>query len=144
MEVLIEQIAIYGSVILLCGLTIFFYMRSLSRKSAIVEKKVAKAKEEGMFEPVSLHPYIDLNTCIGSAACVADCPEKDILGIVDGKATVILASNCVGHGACFHACPVQAISLRIGTETRGIDLPHVDQTFETNIKGCLLYTSRCV
>ncbi|HOZ39809.1 MAG: NAD(P)-binding domain-containing protein [Flavobacteriales bacterium] len=135
MEVLIEQIAIYGSVILLCGLTIFFYMRSLSRKSAIVEKKVAKAKEEGMFEPVSLHPYIDLNTCIGSAACVADCPEKDILGIVDGKATVILASNCVGHGACFHACPVQAISLRIGTETRGIDLPHVDQTFETNIKG---------
>jgi thioredoxin reductase (NADPH) len=121
--------------ILLCGLTIFFYMRSLSRKSAIVEKKVAKAKEEGMFEPVSLHPYIDLNTCIGSAACVADCPEKDILGIVDGKATVILASNCVGHGACFHACPVQAISLRIGTETRGIDLPHVDQTFETNIKG---------
>lgn len=66
MEVLIEQIAIYGSVILLCGLTIFFYMRSLSRKSAIVEKKVAKAKEEGMFEPVSLHPYIDLNTCIGA------------------------------------------------------------------------------
>ena len=135
MEVLIEQIAIYGSVLLLCGLTIFFYMRSLKKKSAIVEKKVAKAKEEGMFEPVSLHPYIDLNTCIGSAACVADCPEKDILGIVDGKATVILASNCVGHGACFHACPVQAISLRIGTETRGIDLPHVDQTFETNIKG---------
>ena len=135
MEVLIEQIAIYGSVLLLCGLTIFFYMRSLKKKSAIVEKKVAKAKEEGMFEPVSLHPYIDLSTCIGSAACVADCPEKDILGIVDGKATVILASNCVGHGACFHACPVQAISLRIGTETRGIDLPHVDQTFETNIKG---------
>jgi thioredoxin reductase/NAD-dependent dihydropyrimidine dehydrogenase PreA subunit len=99
---------------------------------------VAKAKEEGMFEPVSLHPYIDLNTCIGSAACVADCPEKDILGIVDGKATVILASNCVGHGACFHACPVQAISLRIGTETRGIDLPHVDQTFETNIKGIFI------
>jgi len=138
MEVLIEQIVIYGSVILLCGLTIFFYMRSLKKKSDIVEKKVAKAKEEGMFEPVSLHPYIDLNTCIGSAACVADCPEKDILGIVDGKATVILASNCVGHGACFHACPVQAISLRIGTETRGIDLPHVDQTFETNIKGIFI------
>lgn len=138
MEVLIEQIAIYGSVILLCGLVVFFYMRSLSKKSAIIEKKVAKAKEEGMFEPVSLHPYIDLNTCIGSAACVAECPEKDILGIVDGKATVIIASNCVGHGACFHACPVEAISLRIGTETRGVDLPHVDQSFETNIKGIFI------
>ncbi len=135
MEVLIEQIAIYGSVILLCGLVIFFYMRSLNKKSAIVEKKVEVAKIEGLFEPVSLHPYIDLNTCIGSAACVADCPEKDILGIVDGKATVINASNCVGHGACFHACPVEAISLRIGTEKRGVDLPHVDEHFETNIKG---------
>lgn len=135
MEVLIEQIAIYGSVILLCGLVVFFYMRSLSRKSKVVAKKVEVAKAEGTFEPVSLHPYIDLNTCIGSAACVAECPEKDILGIIDGKATVIHATNCVGHGACFHACPVEAISLRIGTETRGVELPHVSQTFETNIKG---------
>ena len=135
MEVLIEQIAIYGSAALLCGLVIFFYMRGLRRKSAIVEKKIEVAKAEGTFEPVSLHPYIDLNTCIGSAACVAECPEKDILGIVDGKATVIHATNCVGHGACFHACPVEAISLRIGTETRGVELPHVNQNFETNIKG---------
>ena len=109
MEVLSEQIAIYGSVALLCGLVIFFYMRSSKMKSAVVEQKVEVAKAEGTFEPVSLHPYIDLNTCIGSAACVADCPEKDILGIVNGKATVIHASNCVGHGACFHACPVEAI-----------------------------------
>lgn len=135
MEVLIEQIAIYGSAALLCGLVIFFYMRGLRRKSAIVEKKIEVAKAEGTFEPVSLHPYIDLKTCIGSAACVAECPEKDILGIVDGKATVIHATNCVGHGACFHACPVEAISLRIGTETRGVELPHVNQSFETNIKG---------
>jgi thioredoxin reductase/NAD-dependent dihydropyrimidine dehydrogenase PreA subunit len=98
-------------------------------------KKVAIAKEEGLYEPVSLYPHIDLNTCIGSAACVAECPEKDILGIVDGIATVINTSNCIGHGACFHACPVEAISLRIGTETRGVDLPHVNQNFETNTKG---------
>ena len=136
MEVLIEQIAIYGSVILLCGLVIFFYMRSLSKKSIDRREESGEvAKAEGTFEPVSLHPYIDLKTCIGSAACVAACPEKDILGIVDGKATVINATNCVGHGACFHACPVEAISLRIGTETRGVDLPHVNENFETNIKG---------
>lgn len=135
MEVLIEQIAIYGSVALLCGLVILFYLRSLKKKSSIVARKIEVAKAEGTFEPVSLHPYIDLKTCIGSAACVAACPEKDILGIVDGKASVIHATNCVGHGACFHACPVEAISLRIGTETRGVDLPHVSETFETNIKG---------
>lgn len=134
-EVLIEQIVVYGVLFLLITLTLFFYLRSKKAKSIVVEKKVAIAKEEGLFEPVSLHPYIDLNLCIGSAACVADCPEKDILGIVDGKATVIQTSNCVGHGACFHACPVEAISLRIGTETRGVDLPHINQNFETNNKG---------
>jgi len=135
MEVLIEEIAIYGLVFLLCALTIFFYLRKNKRNSLVTAQKVAIAKEEGLFEPVSLHPYIDLDVCIGSGACIKACPEKDILGIADGKATVINASNCIGHGACFHACPVEAISLRIGTEKRGIDLPHVNETFETNIKG---------
>ncbi|MCB0652119.1 MAG: NAD(P)-binding domain-containing protein [Saprospiraceae bacterium] len=135
MEVLIEQILIYGLAIIVCAITVFYYLKKQKKTSVITEKKVAIAKEEGLFEPVSLHPYIDLNTCIGSAACIEDCPEKDILGIINGKATVIKASNCIGHGACFHACPVEAISLRIGTETRGVDLPHVNETFETNIKG---------
>lgn len=138
MEVLIEKILIYGSVFLLCGIVVYFYLRQQKKTSIITEQKVANAKAEGLFEPVSLHPYIDLNTCIGSAACVADCPEKDILGLIDGKATVIKASNCVGHGACFHACPVEAISLRIGTESRGVDLPHVNERFETNIRGIFI------
>jgi len=137
-QIILEQVVVYGAVILLCFLTVFFYLRKQKRNSKEILKKVAIAKEEGMFEPISLHPYIDLNTCIGSAACVADCPEKDILGIVDGKATVINTSNCVGHGACFHSCPVEAISLRIGTETRGVDLPHVNQNFETNAKGIFI------
>ena len=134
-EILSEEVIIYGLVFLLCAVVVYIYLRLERNKSAIVAQKVALAKAEGLFEPVSLHPYIDLNTCIGSAACVADCPEKDILGIIDGKATVINTSNCVGHGACFHACPVEAITLRIGTESRGVDLPHVSQNFETNIKG---------
>ena len=134
-EVFIEQIIVYGTVFIICVLVIFFYMRKKKVKSEIILNKVKVAKEEGMYEPVSLYPHIDLNLCIGSAACVADCPEKDILGIVDGVATVINTANCVGHGACFHACPVEAITLRIGTETRGVDLPHVNQNFETNTKG---------
>jgi thioredoxin reductase/NAD-dependent dihydropyrimidine dehydrogenase PreA subunit len=134
-EVFLEQIIVYSIVFLFCGLTIFFYLRKKKVKSVIIEKKVVIAKEEGLFEPISLYPHIDLNICIGSAACVTDCPEKDILGIVDGKATVINTTNCIGHGACFHSCPVEAISLRIGTETRGVDLPHVNENFETNTKG---------
>jgi ferredoxin len=135
MEVVIEEIVIYGALFLLIGVIVYYYLKSKKKQSIKTEQKVAIAKEEGLFEPVSLHPYIDLSTCIGSAACVADCPEKDILGIVDGIATVIQASNCVGHGACFHACPVEAISLRIGTESRGVELPHVSEYFESNISG---------
>ena len=134
-EVFLEQIIIYGTVFILCIGTVYFYLHKKKVKSIKTEKKVAVAKEEGLFEPVSLYPHINLNACIGVGACITECPEKDILGIVDGIATVINTSNCVGHGACFHACPVEAITLRIGTETRGVDLPHVSENFETNTKG---------
>ena len=135
MEVVLEQVLVYGTVFILCIITVYYYLRKQKINSLEIQRKVVIAKEEGLFEPVSLHPYIDLNSCIGSAACISDCPEKDILGIVDGKATVINTSNCIGHGACFHSCPVEAISLRIGTESRGVDLPHVNEKFETNTKG---------
>ena len=134
-EVILEELFVYGIVFLLCAITILFYLRKKNKKTIETVKKVAVAKEEGLFEPVSLYPHIDLNTCIGSGACIKACPEKDILGIVDGIATVINTSNCIGHGACFHDCPVEAISLRIGTEKRGVDLPHVSEDYETNIKG---------
>ncbi len=137
-EVFLEQIIIYGTVFILCIGTVYFYLRKKKVKSIKTEKKVAVAKEEGLFEPVSLYPHINLNACIGVGACITECPEKDILGIVDGIATVINTSNCVGHGACFHACPVEAITLRIGTETRGVDLPHVSENFETNTKGIFI------
>jgi thioredoxin reductase (NADPH) len=135
MVFMIEQLLTYGAVLIVSAGIIIYYLRMKKKHSAAVLAKVESAKAEGLFEPVSLHPYIDLNTCIGSGACITACPEKDILGVVDGKATVVNATNCIGHGACFHACPVEAISLRIGTETRGVDLPHVNQSFETNIKG---------
>ncbi len=135
MEQLIEQFVIYGGLAIICGIILWVYFRSHKKSSKIVRKKVAQAKEEGLFEPVSLHPHIDLETCIGSGACVKSCPEKDIIGLVDGAGTVINTSQCVGHGACFHACPVEAITLRIGTETRGVELPHVNENFETNMAG---------
>lgn len=130
-----EEIWIYGIVALFVAMVFAAYFLKLRRRTKTVEAKIKIAKEEGLHEPVSLHPVVNLNLCLGSGACVRVCPEEDVLGIRNGKATVINASRCVGHGACFHACPTEAISLHIGTEKRGVDLPHVNQEFETNVSG---------
>jgi thioredoxin reductase/Pyruvate/2-oxoacid:ferredoxin oxidoreductase delta subunit len=134
-SIFLEQLITYGAVFLFCTIIFIVYLRKKNKTSKQTLEKVAIAKEEGLYEPVSLHPFIDPNACIGSGACIKACPEKDILGMVNGQAQAINASNCVGHGACFHACPVEAITLRIGTEERGVELPHVNQNFETNIPG---------
>ncbi|MBW8327135.1 MAG: NAD(P)-binding domain-containing protein [Prolixibacteraceae bacterium] len=135
MEVLTENIIIYSFTAILFVSIFYFYIRKQNKNSELVAAKIKFAKEEGLYEPVSLHPVVDVNSCIQTGACVSACPEKDILGIYNGKATTINASHCIGHGACFHACPTQAITLCIGTEKRGVDLPHVDQSFETNVPG---------
>lgn len=138
MEAIIENVAGYAIGFLILLSVIFFYLRNNKKKSEQISKKIERARELGFYEPVSLHPVIDPDTCIGSGACVAACPEKDILGIINGKGTTINASRCVGHGACFHACPVQAITLCIGTEKRGVELPHISQEFETTIPGLFI------
>jgi thioredoxin reductase (NADPH) len=135
MEQTVENILVYSVAILLCLGVVIIYLAVQRKRSRTTEAKILKAKQEGLHEPVSLHPVVDPNKCIQTGACIAACPEKDILGIVNGKATTINASHCVGHGACFHACPTEAITLVIGTEKRGVDLPHVNQTFETNVPG---------
>ncbi|MBE0571210.1 MAG: NAD(P)-binding domain-containing protein [Ignavibacteriaceae bacterium] len=138
MEVILENIAAYLIVIAFIALLFYYYIKRNKKHSQSTKRKIAKAKELGFNEPVSLHPVIDPDICIGSAACVAACPEHDILGIINGQATTINASRCVGHGACFHACPVQAISLCIGTEKRGVELPHISEEFETTIPGIFI------
>lgn len=138
MEVFIENITSYVLVAGFVASLFYYFIKKHKRHTQSTEQKVAKAKELGFHEPVSLHPVINYDICIGSAACVAACPEKDILGVANGKAVTINASRCVGHGACFHACPVQAISLCIGTEKRGVDIPHISEEFETTIPGIFI------
>ena len=137
-EMLLENLIIYSLVIILCLIVIYIYLRKQKRESKVVEEKIIIAKRDGMYEPVSLHPVIDENSCIRTGACIAACPEKDIIGIKDGKAVTINASRCIGHGACFHACPTMAITLVIGTEKRGVELPHMNQNFETNVDGIFI------
>ena len=98
------------------------------------EKVLQEAVESGLTDPPSLHPVVDLSICMGSGACVRACPEK-AMGIINGKGVLINPTHCIGHGACAPACPVSAIKLVFGTAKRGIDIPQVNPTFETNVPG---------
>jgi len=131
----IIEIAIYGFLFLLIAIVLLIYILKQRRESKDVDQRIAQAKEDGVNEPISLYPVVDPNRCIKSGACITACPEGDVLGIRNGKATIINATRCIGHGACLSACPMEAISLWIGTEKRGVDLPHVSPDFETNIPG---------
>jgi len=132
------EISIYLITALFVAWVFISYFRKFQLASQQVQQKVDSAKQSGRYEPLSLYPYIDPQKCIGSGACVNACPEKDVLGIMNGRGTLINTTSCIGHGACFLACPVDAISLRIGTEKRGVELPHVKPDYETNVDGIFI------
>jgi len=128
------------------SLTVFFYALPLIviwffyfwKKSATHKKSLRildEAVASGLTEPASLHPVVNHGLCLGCASCTDACPEKDVLGIIDGKAHLVNPTHCIGHGACKKSCPFDAIELVFGTEKRGVDIPQVDEDFQTNVPG---------
>ena len=93
------------------------------------------AIDAGSNEPVSLHPAINPKLCVGCGACVNACPEGKIIDMIGGKAHLVDPASCIGHGACQTACPVGAIDLVFGSARRGVDIPIVSATFESNVPG---------
>jgi thioredoxin reductase/Pyruvate/2-oxoacid:ferredoxin oxidoreductase delta subunit len=127
-------IALFGTIVVIWTLQSFFQKKRDQKNIQRLQTTIA----EGLTEPVSLHPVIDTDLCIGSGACVAACPEGDVLGMIKGKSALINPTHCIGHGACRAACPVNAITLVFGTEKRGVDIPYVRPTFETNVPGVFI------
>ncbi|HXH86066.1 MAG TPA: NAD(P)-binding domain-containing protein [Nitrospira sp.] len=118
-------------------IALLHYVRRHQKKETHYRARLAETVKSNIPEPLTLHPVIDTNKCIGSSSCVRACPEQ-ALGIVRGKAVMVQPDHCIGHGACEAACPVEAISLVFGTEKRGIDIPQVKPTFETNVPGIFI------
>ncbi|MBI5214697.1 MAG: NAD(P)-binding domain-containing protein [Ignavibacteriae bacterium] len=108
------------------------------RRTILHRKQAEEAREKnvkvGLHEPVTLHPRIDVMTCIGCGSCVRACPE-DVLGIVDGRAAVVHGARCIGHSLCADACPVNGITMTFGTPKQGMEIPFYDENFMTNIAG---------
>ena len=128
-------LALYGIPLLAIAAIYFRRRRRVHTRYVAVHEEAVSA---GMTEPASLHPLIDPSLCLGCGACVKACPETshhDVLGLIDGKAVLIGPSECIGHGACKTACPFNAITLVFGTERRGLDIPVLKPSFESNVPG---------
>jgi len=126
---------IYVAPLLLCLAWYGARRWMLMRTSRIAHKE---SEEAGLSEPMSLHPVVDAVKCIGCGSCIKACPEMPahaVLGLLEGKASLVSPTSCIGHGACRTACPVDAITLVFGSARRGVDLPRVSPWFETNVPG---------
>ena len=118
-------------------IVIAIYLFKQKKLSVAAQSTWQEVVASGLTEPPSLHPLIDPAICVGAASCAAACPEQAI-GIIGNKGTFVNPSVCIGHGACAAACPTGAIRLVFGTEKRGIDIPFVKPSFETNIEGLFI------
>jgi thioredoxin reductase (NADPH) len=107
----------------------------LGKHDRVVRARIAEARKAGRHETLSLHPVVDEGKCIGCEECVRGCPEEDVLLTYRNKAVVVDAAECVGHGVCERVCPVGAITLVMGTETRGVEIPRLDEFFQTSVPG---------
>lgn len=130
----IYHYVIFGTPLLVIWVIYRWYKRNQTRNNLAIKHE---AIEAGLTEPASLHPIINSSICLGCGSCVSACPEAkhQVLGLIDNKAELINPSDCIGHGACKTACPANAIELVFGTERRGLDIPHVNPDFQTNIPG---------
>ncbi|HKK46582.1 MAG TPA: NAD(P)-binding domain-containing protein [Balneolaceae bacterium] len=131
----IYSVIIWSTAIILFLLFAIPFLRSKKEIERRTDEAEIEALKYGLKEPVSLHPVVDPDACIGSGSCIAACPEEDVLGLRNGQAVPVAPARCVGHGLCERSCPVDAIQLVFGTEKRGVDIPRIQGNFETNIPG---------
>ena len=130
MEELIASVVLGGLAVSITG---WWFLK---HRAAARDLHIDEVPEElQAMVPASLHPVIDPAICIGSAACVAACPEQKTLALHRGRALLVHPNECIGHGECAAECPVGAIKLVFGSSERGVDIPHVTSNFETNVPG---------
>ena len=55
-------------------LALVLYYRRHGKKETQFSARLLETVKSGIAEPLTLHPVIDVNKCIGSSACVKACP----------------------------------------------------------------------
>jgi putative YpdA family bacillithiol system oxidoreductase len=118
--------------VLVSAIALPYWYRVAKRKKE-ARRTYEKNAKAGTLAPVTLHPKIDVASCIGCASCVRICPE-DVLGIVGGYAAIVSGTKCIGHALCAEVCPVGAITMQFGTPRRGMEIPWYNDSYESNVK----------
>ena len=86
----------------LLGLALLIYLlwERADRAQESVARRIADdVRAMGDVVATSLSPAINPSLCIGSGACVSACPEKSVIGLVQGRAQLLNPLGCIGHGA---------------------------------------------
>lgn len=122
------------------GILSFFLVRYWCEHKAKVAAARKQAERGPLFSegPRAQHPRIAMDECIGCGACVEACPEGDVLGLIDGKATIVKGHKCIGHGLCAEACPVGAITMTMAKPSAGADLPILNSEYETSVENLFI------
>jgi putative YpdA family bacillithiol system oxidoreductase len=131
----VESQIIWSATLLLFLLLVIPYYLKFRRQQKQGVAQKAESVRLGADRPIAQYPQIDLLRCIGCGSCVAACPEGGVLGVVNGKATIINGLRCVGHGLCAEACPVEGIHVGLGDIRMRDDIPAMNEYNETNIAG---------
>jgi len=111
------------------------YINSIKAKEAKTKIRLEKTRSKRQDKALLQHPIINQSLCIGCGICVESCPEGDVLGLINGKATIIHGSHCIGHGKCAEECPIGAIEVGLGDISQREDIPQLSSNFESNING---------
>ena len=119
-------------------LTVVPYFIRFRRKEREAQRRFENLKVAGLHVANTMHPHIDALKCIGCGGCVSACPEGDVLGLIEGKATLVHGAKCVGHGLCADACPVGAITLLMAAPGRSAELPILSDCLETSVPGLFI------
>lgn len=119
--------------VLVAAIAVPYWIRAIRHRRQAAAARAKNLKAD-LLHPATLHPRIELTTCIGCASCVRACPE-DVLGIVEGRAAIVNGLKCVGHAICVDVCPVGAITMGFGPPRQGMEIPEYDDHFESNVPG---------